>query len=166
MKKLAVLGLILLLHLNPDVLGLGMHLTLDDKVTKSDAVLRIRAVDVSDFPLNEGQTFTYHGIAKCEILEVYKGTNLKVGSHLMIPCNYDFDDSPSGPQDQTEYIAFLDIWEYAHFAHPISAYGLHEIQDGQIATNGYPFKSAKRGAKIDTVESFVDQIQKIISPKN
>jgi len=162
MKIIAILSLLLLFQLTPVAFGLTVRLTLTDKVKNSDSVSRIRIVEVSDFPINEGKNFTYHGIAKCEILEVYKGKELKVGSHLMIPCNYDFDDDPCGLRDKTDYIAFLDIWEYAHFAHPISAYCIHEIKGDQIANNGYPFSVAE----VETVESFVDRIKKIISPKN
>jgi len=103
----------------------------EEQVQKADAVARINVVEIATLNFKEQETWTFTGIAKCQVVTDYSG-ELENAKFIYIPCEYTFDESPSPLEVDKEYIICLDLLNHGRVAHQVSYDAAYEISKGML----------------------------------
>ena len=76
-----------------------------------------------------------NAIAVVRVVEVLKGSPTVIRGTILVPCGYDFDESPSELTETKDYLLFLRSMGHGYF-HPLDPFSTHRIQLGRISQSG------------------------------
>ena len=106
--------------------GLVGQTSLREQVQQSDVVARIVVVEIAKLKFASQEELTFTGVAKCRVVADYTGALANL-DFIYIPCDYNFDESPSPLEVGSDYIACLALMKKGGVAHPVSHDSVHEI---------------------------------------
>lgn len=129
---------------------------LAEQVKTADAILRIVVVSHDALKMNEGEEFSFQALAKCRVIEDYKG-NYKGGEFIYIPCAYNFDESPSPIEMEGDYVVMLETMKVAALAHPVAWNAVHRVKIDKVAN---PADGSRMIPLAELVKKIKDELAK------
>ena len=151
--KSSKISLTLLLSTVHIAFGLTEPMPLGKQVHEADAILRVIVVSYDLLKINENHE-SFQAIAKCRVIEDYKG-DYRLGQFIYIPCAYNIDDDPSPIDAEGDYVVFLNTLEVAPIGHPVAFNAVHSIERGRVQDpekSGVEIMLADFVARISTLQ--------------
>ena len=143
------------------------------KCEQSDAIVRGVVVDIvvvakdikdsrgSDQKILEGEWTGPGSVAIVRVVSVLKGDIKSIGTIILVPCGYSFDESPCELTKSKDYILFLESMGHNYY-HPIHPFGMHRVQKDMVGMSGFDwegdFDPKAQNGKAITLEEFTKRI--------
>lgn len=102
-----------------------------EQIQRADAVARIVVVQIAKLDYATEEDWTFTGMAKCRIVTDYTGA-FENSELIYIPCDYNFDESPSPLEVGKDYIVNLELMKRGRMAHPVSHDAAHEVSKRKL----------------------------------
>ena len=104
---------------------------MDKQVAKADEVLRVVVIEIARIEYKDKEEWRFEGLAKCRVVTNYSGNRRNV-DFIYIPCDYNFEESPSPLVVGQDCIISLEFLGNRPIAHPVSWDSVHEIRRGKV----------------------------------
>jgi len=178
------LVILLALALPPALQAFYVALTLEEKVAKADVifigkVIRVTKVITPAESDGEDDGFTFwSGPTEMAVIKVETYVSrphgdidrrqLVEGDHILVPCGYTFDDSPSSLTDGRRYVVFLKELG-AGIYHPLDPSCTYPIYDNRVLKSGENGRAPKDAAEVAErtlpLDQFLKQIRALLGGK-
>ena len=104
-------------------------------------------------------------VAVVRVISAIKGEPRDIGSIILVPCGYDFDESPCELTKTKEYILFLESMGRNYF-HPLGPFCMHRVHGGIVGMSGFDwdgdFDPKNTNRETSPVEDFIRRIKDAI----
>jgi hypothetical protein len=144
------------LHLAP---GFVEPVSLGKQVKQADAILRVVVVDYEVLKINKDEAHSFQAIAKCRIIEDYKG-DYKGGKFILIPCSYNFDEDPSPIDSDGDYVVLLETMKMASLGHPVAWNAVHPVTIDKVEDPDDPQKEIPLAELVKRIKALVAEMKK------
>lgn len=160
-----------------DSFALVEAMTLKDKSSKSDVIVRGVVVDVvtvakqvkdsnrGDENILGGAWSGPSSVAIIRVVSLIKGDSKNMNTIIFVPCGYNFDESPSELTKSKDYILFLRSMGHNYY-HPLGPFCMHRVKKGAVGMSGFDwegdFDPKNKNGKSIALEDFTQRINKAL----
>ena len=148
-------------------------LSFDQKCYDSDLIVHGAVIDIVSVTVPEEKAKKIEGlivkepyggpnsVALVQVKRVVKGGARLLNRVVLVPCGYDFNESPSELTKGKEYVLFLEKMGHGFF-HPLDPQCTHRVIKEQVAISGFdhdiPLDPERRDPSHVRMNLFIEQI--------
>lgn len=126
---------------------------------QADAILRVVVVDYEVLKINKDDENSFQAIAKCRVIEDYKG-DYKGGKFILIPCSYNFDEDPSPIDPDGDYVVMLETMRMTSVGHPVAWNAVHPVTIDKVEDPEDSQKEIPLAELVKRIKALVAEMKK------